>query len=97
MNVRLGDFTQDEDGGWWLLVKMGKGRKDRIVPVAASVMGDVKVWVKASGRSLRRKADRDTYLFRTRQSPKMTAERARQLVKALARDAVTRAVEAARR
>jgi site-specific recombinase XerD len=38
VKVCLCDFSQDEMGNWWLLVKMGKGRKDRSVPVAASVM-----------------------------------------------------------
>ena len=87
VQVRLDHFSRGEKGHWWLLVKMGKGRKDRIVPVAASVMKAVKAWIKASGRSLRRKADRETFLFTTRQSPRMTTERARQVVKTLARQA----------
>jgi site-specific recombinase XerD len=84
VKVRLCDFSQDETGDWWLLVKMGKGRKDRFVPVAASVMEIVKLWVKDSERDLSRKADRETYLFRTHQSPRMTQRRAGQMVKALA-------------
>jgi integrase/recombinase XerD len=84
VKVRLCDFSQDETGDWWLLVKMGKGRKDRFVPVAASVIEIVKCWVDASGRDPSNKADRGTYLFRTRQSPRMTPQRAWQLVKALA-------------
>jgi len=87
VGAHLGDFYQDDDGAWWLRVQMGKGRKDRLVPLAASVMDAVQAWIKASGRSLRRKADRETYLFATRQSSRMTAERARQLVKALVREA----------
>ncbi len=92
VQVRLDHFSRGEAspgevGHWWLLVKMGKGRKDRIVPVAASVMKVVKAWIKASGKSLRRKADRQTFLFPTRQSTRMTTERARQVVKALARQA----------
>ena len=35
VKVRLGDFSQGEAGGWWLLIKMGKGRKDRLAPLAA--------------------------------------------------------------
>ena len=66
---------------------MGKGRKDRLLPVHPSVMDTVKSWVKADGHSLRRKSDRETYLFSTRQSPRMTTARAWQLVKRLARDA----------
>jgi integrase/recombinase XerD len=66
---------------------MGKGRRDRIVPVAASVMSDIMAWVRSSGRSLRRRSDREAYLFSTRQSPRTTAERVRQLVKALAKNA----------
>jgi integrase/recombinase XerD len=87
VKVRLADFSQDETGSWWLLVKMGKGRKDRLVPVAASVMEIVKLWVKDSGRDLSKKADRETYLLRTRQSPRMTSRRAGQMVKALAQRA----------
>ena len=87
VSVRVGDFSQAEAGGWWLHVKMGKGRKDRLVPLASSVVVAVKAWVLASGRSLRRKTDRESYLFRTRQSERMTSERARQLVKALAHEA----------
>jgi integrase/recombinase XerD len=87
VKVRLCDFSQDEAGDWWLLVKMGKGRKDRFVPVAVSVMEIVKVWVDASGRDLSNKADREGHLFRTRQSPRMTPRRAGQMVKALAQRA----------
>ena len=87
VNVRLGDFSQDEAGNWWLLVKMGKGRKDRLVPLAPSVVDAVRAWVRASGRSLGRKADRETYLFPTRQSQRMTPERARQLVRDLTKEA----------
>jgi integrase/recombinase XerD len=87
VNVQLEDFTQDEEGTWWLRVKMGKGRKDRVVPIALSVMDAVRGWVAAGGRSLRRKSDRDMYLFTTRQSPRMTTARAWQLVKGLVNDA----------
>jgi integrase/recombinase XerD len=87
VNSRLKDFSQDEADGWWVLVKMGKGRKDRLIPVAPSVMGAVRSWVEASGRGLRRRSDRDTYLFSTRQSPRMTTARAWQLVKGLAKEA----------
>ena len=83
VKVRLSDFSQDEDGHWWLLVKMGKGRKDRIIPVAPSVMETITAWIASSGRDLTSKADRDTFLFCTRQSPRMTPQRAWQLVKAL--------------
>jgi integrase/recombinase XerD len=87
VNIRLDDFSRDEAGGWWVRIRMGKGRKDRLVPVHSSVMDAVRSWVKADGRSLRRKSDRATYLFSTRQSPRMTTARAWQLVKGLARDA----------
>jgi integrase/recombinase XerD len=87
VKVRLGDFSQDEAGHWWLMVKMGKGRKDRFVPIARSVFEVVRAWVEDSGRDLTNKADRDTFLFCTRQSPRMTPKRARQLVKDLARRA----------
>jgi integrase/recombinase XerD len=51
------------------------------------VMGAVRSWVEASGRGLRRRSDRDTYLFSTRQSPRMTTARAWHLVKGLAKEA----------
>lgn len=87
VKVRLEDFSQDEAGNWWLLVKTGKGRKDRFVPVAASVVDTISAWIADSGRDLTNKADRETYLFRTRQSPRMTPVRAWQIVKELARKA----------
>lgn len=87
VNVRLEDFSQDESGGWWLLVRMGKGRKDRLIPIAPLVMNSIKAWVDSSGRDLARKADRETWLFSTRQSPRMTPERAWQLVKELVEEA----------
>lgn len=87
MGVRLGDLYQDEGGAWWVHVAMGKGRKDREVPLAAQVMAAVHGWLRASKRTLRRKADREGYLFATRQSPRMTPERARQVVKVLVREA----------
>lgn len=87
VGARVGDFYLDDGGAWWLHVQMGKGRKDREVPLAAPVMAAVQAWIKSSGLSLRRKADRERYVFSTRQSPKMTAERARQLVKTLVREA----------
>jgi integrase len=66
---------------------MGKGRKDRLVPIHPSVMDVVKAWLAADGRSLGRKSDRETYLFNTRQSPRMTTSRAWQIVQGLARQA----------
>ncbi|MCP4536041.1 MAG: tyrosine-type recombinase/integrase [Chloroflexi bacterium] len=87
VKVRLENFSQDEAGNWWVLVKMGKGRKDRFVPVAASVMDTIKVWIADSGRDLTNKTDKDTFLFCTRQSPRMTSVRAWQIVKELARKA----------
>jgi integrase/recombinase XerD len=57
------------------------------VPVHASVMDAVKAWLAADGRSLGRKADRETYLFHTRQSPRMSTARAWQIVHGLAREA----------
>jgi integrase/recombinase XerD len=87
VNVRLDALSQDEAGNWWLLVKMGKGRKDRLVPIAPKVMSTVRAWVDNSERDLARKADRETWLFTTRQSPRMTPERAWQLVKGLVKEA----------
>jgi integrase/recombinase XerD len=87
VDLYLDDFSQDEAGGWWLRVRMGKGRKDRLVPIHPSVMDAVKAWLAADGRSLGRKSDRETYLFNTRQSPRMTTSRAWQIVQGLARQA----------
>jgi len=66
---------------------MGKGRKDMLVPLAPSVVDAVRAWVDASDRDEARKSDRETFLFRTRQSSRMTAERVRQVVRSLARAA----------
>ena len=87
VNTRLRDFSQDQMGDWWLRIRMGKGRKDRIVPVHPSVMAGVKAWLTADGRSLSRKSDRETYLFSTRQSPRMSTARVWQIVKGLAKEA----------
>ncbi len=87
VNTCLGDFSQDEAGSWWLRIRMGKGRKDRLVPVHPSVMAGVKAWLTADGRSLSRKSDRETYLFSTRQSPRMSTTRAWQIVKGLVKEA----------
>ena len=87
VKVKLCDFSQDEAGNWWLLVKMGKGRKDRFIPVAPSVMDAVIAWTASSGRDLTSKADRETYLFRTWQSPRMSSRRAGQLVRGMAQQA----------
>jgi integrase/recombinase XerD len=87
VGVRLADLYRDDEGAWWVRVVQGKGRKDRLVPLAGQVMAAVQGWLKASGRSLRRKADLDAFLFSTRKSERMTPTRAWQIVKALVREA----------
>ena len=57
------------------------------MPVAQSVMDTVKAWIASSGCDMTSKADRETFLFKTRQSPRMTPQRAWQLVKVLAQRA----------
>ena len=57
------------------------------MPLAPAVVEAVRVWIEESGRELSNKADRESFLFRTRQSPMMTTQRAWQIVKALAQRA----------
>jgi len=87
ISVRLQDLYRDDEGAWWVRVVQGKGRKDRLVPLADQVMAAVQGWTRASRRSMRRKADLDTFLFPTRESERMTSGRAWQIVKALVREA----------
>ncbi len=86
VSVRLQDLYQDDEKTWWVRVVQGKGRKDRLIPLGDAVMEAVQEWLKASSRSLQHKADRSSYLFTTRQSGKMSTERAWQVVKELARE-----------
>ncbi len=86
VSVRLQDLYQDDEKTWWVRVVQGKGRKDRLIPLGNAVIEAVQEWLKASSRSLQHKADRSSYLFTTRQSGKMSTERAWQVVKALAKE-----------
>jgi integrase/recombinase XerD len=66
---------------------MGDGRRDRIVPVHPLVRVGVESPLTAKGHSLGRKSGRETYLFGTRQSPRMSTARAWLIVKCLAGEA----------
>ncbi len=86
VSVRLQDLYQDDEKTWWVRVVQGKGRKDRLIPLGDAVIEAVQEWLKAGNRSFQHKADRSTYLFTTRQSGKMSTERAWQVVKELAKE-----------
>ncbi len=49
--VREGSFVivVDEEGDWGLRVRQGKGRKDRLVPLAAGMREDLRMWLCAGG------------------------------------------------
>ncbi len=82
--IKLGDLSPDGEGGLMLRVRMGKGRKDRLLPVSAGVERAIREYIDATGRSLGSRADRDTYLFQSRQSHgrhrRLTPRRVRQIV-----------------
>lgn len=87
--VRVGDLWADDDGDLWLHVRLGKGRKDRHVPLSAAVAGELAAYLAGTGRSLGARADRATPLFRSREGggQPLTTTRAYQLVRAYAASA----------
>jgi integrase/recombinase XerD len=75
--VRLSDISTDDDGGEWVRVVMGKGRKDRLVPLAPDVAAVIRAY---AGAAKLRGGD---YLFQSRQgeSGRLTTARVWQVVK----------------
>jgi integrase/recombinase XerD len=74
--VKVGDVISDDDGAHWVLVRMGKGRKDRLVPLAPDVAQVLHEYITAH------KLKRDDYLITSRQgeSGRMTSARVWQIV-----------------
>ena len=82
VNVKIGDLTATDTGGNGLLlrVRQAKGRRERLVPVSAGMATTIRVYLDMTGRSLGNRADRETYLFPSRQGPRLTPRRVRQIV-----------------
>jgi integrase/recombinase XerD len=82
--VKVSDILSDDDGADWVIVHMGKGRKDRMVPLAPDVAQVVREYIASH------KLRRDDYLITSRQgeSGRMTSARVWQII--------TSAVQAAR-
>ena len=74
--LRLSDIHRDEDGATWLLVRMGKGRKSRMVPLSDGIASMLSAYI-ASAR-LRR----GDMLFQSRQGEtgRLTGARLWQIV-----------------
>jgi integrase len=71
VGVRLGDFDQDDGGAWWVRVQMGKGRKDRNVPLAPSVSDAVLVGQRQSADDAAEGRPRDVLI---RYAPKSATD-----------------------
>jgi site-specific recombinase XerD len=74
--VKVGDVITDDDGGQWVRVVQGKGRKDRLVPLSPDVASLLRAYMAG------RKSKRGAYLFPSRQgeSGRMTTARVWQIV-----------------
>jgi len=80
VNVRLRHFTPLR-GGWALLqVECGKGRKDRQFTIPPKVFRAVRGYVQETERSFRRKGDRDSLIFQSRQGDGLSSRRLNQLL-----------------
>jgi len=69
-----------DDANVVLHVRKAKGRKERLVPISENVKTMLRVYLDMTDRSLGSRADRETYLFQSRQGPRLTPRRIRQLV-----------------
>lgn len=90
VNVKVGDLAVDDAsdaGGLILRVRKGKRRKERLIPLSRRMETVLRVYLDMTGRSLGNRSDRETYLFESRQSPRLTTRRVRQLVARYAQQA----------
>lgn len=79
--LRVGDLVIDEDSDLLIHVRQGKGRKDRIVPLARETAREVRSFLASRKLKLGRERDADEFLFPSRQGTgRMTTARLRQLV-----------------
>lgn len=87
--LQVGDILRDEDGDWTLRVRQGKGRKDRLVPLAAGVQQELRSWLAFSGREMGRKEDQGSYIFYGRDglSRPLTTRRLQDVVREAVRGA----------
>ena len=79
--LRVGDLVIDEEGDLLLHVRQGKGRKDRIVPLARETAKQVRAFLAQRKIKVGRERNADEYLFPSRQGERrMTTARLRQVV-----------------
>lgn len=79
--LRIGDLAIDEDSDLLIHVRQGKGRKDRIVPLARDAAKEVRSFLASRKLKVGRERDAAEFLFASRQGTKrMTTARLRQLV-----------------
>jgi len=81
VELRVDDLQPQKGGAAILTVRKGKGNKRRSFRIPPEVFRPVAEYVKATGRSFRRKRDLDTFVFRTRQSEHLSRARVDQLIK----------------
>jgi len=74
--AKVGDVISDDDGAEWVIVRMGKGRKDRMIPLSPDVAQVLREHVTAH------KLKRDDYLITSRQgdSGRITSARVWQII-----------------
>jgi integrase/recombinase XerD len=90
VNVKVGDLVVDNadgNGSLLLRVRQAKGRRERLVPISDGMRTTLRAYLDMTERSLGSRADRETYLFWSRQGPRLTTRRVRQIVTGYARKA----------
>ncbi len=79
--LRVGDLFVDDEGDLLIHVRQGKGRKDRIVPLADQAVCDVRILLSERKLKIGRERDKDRFLFPSRQgSGHLTTVRLWQLI-----------------
>ena len=75
-SVRVSDILSDDDGADWVIVRMGKGRKDRLVPLAPDLAAMLREYIVVH------KLRRDDYLTVSRQGElgRLTSTRVWQII-----------------
>ena len=80
VNLRLRHFTPLQGGRALLHVEDSKGHRDREFTIPAKVFRAVRQYVQETGRSFRRKRDRDGLVFQGRQGDGLSERRVNQLL-----------------
>ena len=80
INIKLKDFSQVNDDLVMITV-LGKGDKKRTIPVSPALFEIIKDFVTRTNRSFSSRKDRETYLFISRKSGKLSTRGIRHLIK----------------